>query len=195
MKPHVKSNEPRVDERIRGSEVRVISETGEVLGVLHPREGLRIARERGLNLVEVSPTATPPVAKIMDYGKYKYETSKRPRAKVVETKELKLRPNIGEHDLQVKMQQAKRFLAEGDPVQVIINFKGRENAHRDLGYTLTQRLVEGLNGFCRVDKPAALEGSHILMTLAPSKLAPPKVAPQATPSSPPALPAEAFAVG
>jgi translation initiation factor IF-3 len=174
MNKHVKSNEPRVNERIRGNEIRVIDEAGEMLGILHPREAMRIARERGLDLVEVSPSAQPPVAKMMDYGKFKYAASKRPRAKTIETKELQLRPNIGDHDFKVKLERAKRFLAEGDPVQVEIKFKGRENAHRSLGQSLADRLVSELNGFCRVDKPATLEGNRIILTLAPSKLTPAK---------------------
>jgi translation initiation factor IF-3 len=189
MNKHVKSNEPRTNERIRAQEIRVITEDGEVLGLLHPREGLRIARERGLDLVEVAPNAVPPVAKIMDYGKFKYAADKRPRAKVVETKEVQFRPNIGEHDFQVKLERAKRFLQAGDPVQVKINFKGRENAHRSLGQAIADRLLAELNGFCRIDKPATLEGSHILMTLAPSKLV------QAKPAPSPISSPEPLAVG
>lgn len=184
MKAQVKNNEPRVNERIRGNEIRVITEDGVVLGVLHPRDGVRIARERGLDLVEVSPNTNPPVGKIMDYGKFKYAASKRPKPKAIETKEVQFRPNIGEHDFKVKMERAKRFLSEGDPVQIVIAFKGRENAHRDLGQAIADRLLAGLNGFYKLDKPAALEGTRIFMTLAPSKLAPAKPArlPLAAPS-------------
>lgn len=195
MNKHVKSNEPRVNERIRGNEVRVITETGDVLGVLHPREGLRLAREKGLDLVEVAPNATPPVCKMMDYGKFKYETARRPKPKVTETKEVQFRPNIGEHDLKVKLERAKRFLAEGNPVQVVISFKGRENVHRSLGHALADRLLQDLNGFYRLDKPAALEGSKILMTLAPNKLTVSKASPSPRPPLLPQPAPESFAIG
>src|SRR5690606_18710959 len=124
----------RVNERIRVREVRVIDETGEQLGIMPPQEGLRIAREKGLDLVEISASAQPPVCRIMDFGRYSYEQQKRARSarkhqKTIELKEIKFRPKVDEHDYQFKKKHIERFLADGDKVKATIFFRGRENAH------------------------------------------------------------------
>ena len=172
MNKHVKSNEPRVNERIRGSEVRVISETGEVLGVLHPREGLRIARERDLDLVEVSPTADPPVCKILDFGKFKFQEQKkkneaRKRQKLVEVKEIKLRPNIDIHDYAVKAKAMNRFFEEGDKVKVTLRFRGGEMRHPELGMKLLQKVRVDFDEVAKVEYEPRMEGRQMIMILAP----------------------------
>ncbi len=157
---------------IRAREVRVVSETGEQLGVFSSREALRIAQERGLDLVEVAPHARPPVCRIMDYGKYKYEQSKREREarkkqKVVTIKEVKMRPNIDEHDFQVRAKRAESFLKDGDKIKATIMFRGREVVHADLGRKVLERLVEAVKDLCVVERPPRLEGRNMIMILAP----------------------------
>lgn len=157
---------------IRAREVRLISETGEALGVMAPRDALRIAQERGYDLVEVAPTAKPPVCRIMDFGKYKYEQSKRDREarkkqKVVVIKEVKMRPNIEDHDFEVRRRQTESFLREGDKIKATIMFRGREVVHSELGKAVLDRLLDAVKDLCVVERPAKLEGKNMIMILAP----------------------------
>jgi translation initiation factor IF-3 len=162
----------RVNEMIRAREVRVVTEAGEQLGVMNPRDALREAQERGLDLVEVAPTARPPVCRIMDFGKYKYEQSKRDREarkkqKVVTIKEVKMRPNIEDHDFDVRQRQTEQFLKDGDKIKATIMFRGREVVHADLGKQVLDRLLESVKDLCIVERPAKLEGKNMIMILAP----------------------------
>lgn len=136
------------------------------------REGLRLALEQGYDLVEVAPSAKPPVCRIMDYGKYKYEQSKRDREarkkqRVINIKELKLRPKIEEHDFQVKAKNAERFLLDGDKVKVTIMFRGREISHADLGYNLCLKFFKRLENCALMEKEPKVEGRNMIMILAP----------------------------
>lgn len=157
---------------VRAREVRLISETGEALGVMSSRDALRIAQEHGYDLVEVAPTARPPVCRIMDFGKYKYEQSKRDREarkkqKVVTIKEVKMRPNIEDHDFDVRRRQAESFLKDGDKIKATIMFRGREVVHADLGKVVLDRLLDCVKDLCVVERPAKLEGKNMIMILAP----------------------------
>jgi len=167
------SDEPRKNEQIRIPEIRVINDAGEPLGIMHPREALAMAREKGLDLVEISPTAQPPVCKIMDYGKFKYlQKKKQHEAKMhqhqTETKEVKLRPKIADHDYQVKLHAAERFLNEKDKVKVTIMFSGREMQHQEFGHRLLQRMTEDLKEISTVEYQPKLEGRNLFMILTPS---------------------------
>jgi translation initiation factor IF-3 len=162
----------RVNEMVRAREVRLIGEAGEALGVFSSRDALRIAQEHGLDLVEVAPTARPPVCKIMDFGKYKYEQSKRDREtrkkqKVVTIKEVKMRPNIEDHDFEVRRRSTEQFLREGDKIKATIMFRGREVVHSQLGKDVLDRLLEAVKDLCVVERPAKLEGKNMIMILAP----------------------------
>jgi len=152
-------------------EVRLISETGEQLGIMPTIEALRIARERNLDLVEVAPTAVPPVCRLMDYGKYKYEQAKKEREarkqqRAPLLKEVRLRPKIDEHDLQVKMRLIQRFLEEGDKVKVTLIFRGREMAHPHLGREVLDTVIERLKGIATVERSPLMEGRSLSMVLA-----------------------------
>ena len=162
----------RVNDMIRAREVRLISETGEALGVMSARDALRVAQERGYDLVEVAPMARPPVCRIMDYGKYKYEQSKRDREarkkqKVVTIKEVKMRPNIEDHDFDVRRRQTEEFLKDGDKIKATIMFRGREVVHSELGKVVLDRLLDAVKDLCIVERPAKLEGKNMIMILAP----------------------------
>ncbi|WP_083774231.1 translation initiation factor IF-3 [Ammonifex degensii] len=164
--------EHRINEEIRAREVRLIDTDGTQIGIVPLSEALRIAEERGLDLVEVAPQARPPVCKIMDYGKYKYEMSKRDREarkkqRLVTVKEVKLRPNIEEHDFQVKARNVIRFLKDGDKVKVTIMFRGREIIHPQLGERLLERLKEEVAAVGVVERAPKLEGRNMVMILAP----------------------------
>jgi translation initiation factor IF-3 len=142
------------------------------LGILSPRDALKIALERGLDLVEVAPNAVPPVCRIMDYGKFKYEQSKKEREarknqRVISVKEVKLRPNIEDHDFNTKMKNAVRFLKDGDKVKVTIMFRGREITHPELGKELCDRLANDVKDIAKVEKEAKVEGRNMVMILAP----------------------------
>lgn len=163
---------PRVNEEIRSPQVRLIDQDGEMLGVMTAREALLRAYDVGLDLLEISPNAVPPVVKILDYGKYKYEQQKkaneaRKRQKVVEIKEIKVRPNIDDHDYGVKMRQMKDFIAEGDKVKVTLRFRGREMAHQDLGLKVLDRIRTELAESTKVESMPRLENRQMIMVLAP----------------------------
>ena len=157
---------------IRCPEIRLIGAEGENLGVVRPEEGLRLAEEIGLDLVEISPGATPPVCKIMDYGKYKYEQQKkaaeaRKNQHVIEVKEVKFRPNIDDHDYDVKMRNVSRFLEDGDKVKVTLRFRGREMAHMELGRDLLTRVANDIDGLGKVESMPKVEGRQMIMVVAP----------------------------
>src|ERR1700750_705758 len=170
----------RINDRIRAREIRVIDEKGEQLGILPPFEALKIARERGLDLVEVSPTAVPPVCRIQDYGRFLYEKEKSERAarkkqKVITIKEVKFSVTVDEHDYQTKKNQAVRFLNEGDKVKASLRFKGRQMAHRDLGYKIINRLITDIGEAGGVEVMPRMEGTTLHAILAPSKKVEPVV--------------------
>ncbi len=152
--------------------MRLINQAGEMIGVLGTREALIRAYDAGLDLVEISPNAVPPVCKILDYGKFKYEQQKkaneaRKRQKIVELKEVKVRPNIDDHDYDVKMRQMKSFIEEGDKVKVTLRFRGREMAHQDLGLKVLERIRSELGETIKVEQMPRLENRQMIMVLAP----------------------------
>lgn len=166
--------EMQINEQIRDREVRVISSTGEQLGIMSAKDALKKAEEKNLDLVKIAPTAKPPVCKIMDYGKYRFEQAKREKEarknqKVVEIKEIRLSLNIDTHDFQTKVNHAEKFLKAGNKVKVSIRFRGREMAHPELGLTSMEKFAEACSEFSSVEKPAKLEGRQMLMFLAPVK--------------------------
>jgi translation initiation factor IF-3 len=193
----------RTNERIRAREIRVIDENGEQLGVMAPFEALKMARERALDLVEISPNAVPPVCKIQDYGKYLYEKDKSDRAarkkqKVIVIKEVKFSVTVDEHDYQTKKNMAIRFLNEGDKVKASLRFKGRQMAHRDLGYKIVNRLILDIGDNGIVEFMPRMEGTTLHAILAPTKKAevqqPPVVKKPAPPTAAAPKPAEVAAV-
>ncbi|ALE15761.1 Translation initiation factor 3 [Altererythrobacter epoxidivorans] len=171
MAPPVKSG-PRYDEFIQSDKVRVIDHEGENLGVMYTREAMEQANDLGLNLVEVSPNADPPVAKFLDVGKYRYEAQKKANAarktqKTQEIKEIKMRPNIDTHDYDVKMRNVVKFIENGDKVKVTLRFRGREMAHQELGMNLLNRVRDDVEEIAKVEAFPRLEGRQMLMVLAP----------------------------
>jgi len=163
---------PRVNEQIGVPEVRLIDENGDNIGVISRDDALTRAAEAGLDLVEVSPGATPPVCKILDYGRFKYEDQKkkseaRKRQKTIDVKEIKMRPNIDQHDYEVKMRSIQRFLADGDKVKVTLRFRGREMAHQELGLKVLDRVRQELDEVAKVEQFPKLEGRQMIMVMAP----------------------------
>ena len=163
---------PRVNEQIEAEKVRVVNADGEMVGVISKEEGIEIAFEAGLDLVEVSPNADPPVCKVLDYGKYKYEAQKkaneaRKKQKVIDVKQIKMRPGIDEHDYQVKMRSVRRFLDEGDKVKMTIRFRGREMAHQELGMKVLDRVREDVDELAKVEQFPKSEGRLMIMVIAP----------------------------
>jgi translation initiation factor IF-3 len=161
-----------VNNEIDSRTIRLIDADGEMVGVVSIREGLDMAAEVGLDLVEVSPNAEPPVCKILDYGKYKYEAQKkkaeaRKKQKVIEVKEIKLRPNIDDNDYDVKMRAMRKFIEEGDKVKVTLRFRGREMAHQDLGMKVLDRVRENLDDLAKVEQFPKMEGRQMVMVMAP----------------------------
>ena len=165
---------PRVNDRIRAPEIRLIGAEGENVGVVTPARALQLAEEAGLDLVEISPNATPPVCKIMDFGKFKYETQKkeaeaRKKQKIIEIKEVKFRPNTDTHDYEVKMRNVVRFLEGGDKVKVTLRFRGREMAHQDLGRNLLERVADDVKEIGKVEAMPRVEGRQMVMMIGPTK--------------------------
>jgi translation initiation factor IF-3 len=164
---------PRINREIRGvPNVQLIGEEGENLGVVPFFDALDRAADAGLDLVEIAPNSQPPVCKILDYGRFKYENQKkaaetRKNQKIVEIKEVKVRPNIDDHDYEVKMKQSRKFLEEGDKVKVTLRFRGREMAHQDLGVQLLDRVRSELNDLAKVESEPRLEGKQMVMIIAP----------------------------
>jgi translation initiation factor IF-3 len=168
----VQKDGPRVNEDIRVREVQLIDHEGTNRGVTPTQDAITLAREAGLDLVEISPNASPPVCKILDYGKFKFQAQKkaaeaRKKQKTVEVKEIKLRPGIDKHDYQVKIRSMRRFFEEGDKVKVTLRFRGREMAHQELGYKLLQRVREDMANLSKVEAEPMSEGRQIVMILAP----------------------------
>jgi len=166
--------ELQINHEIRDREVRLIGETGEQLGIMSALSAQKLADEKELDLVKISPMATPPVCKIMDYGKFRFEQIKREKEarkhqKVVEMKEMRLSMTIDGHDLEVKAKQVRRFLEEGNKVKVSIRMRGRQNAHSEFGIAVMNRFYEMLKDVCSVDRKPLTEGRSILMILAPLK--------------------------
>jgi len=166
----------RVNERIRAREVRLIGDGGEQLGVMSSDEARSLAEESGFDLVEVAPNARPPVCRIMDYGKYKYEQKKKAAAtkakgkgRAATLKEVKMRPNTDEHDLNFKLKNARRFLADGDKVKVTVMFRGREMAHRRVGYDKLDKVKEILGEAVNVENPPQMNGRFLSMVLVPNR--------------------------
>ena len=162
----------QINEEITDKEIRLIGNEGEQLGIMSAAEALRIATERELDLVKIAPGSNPPVCKIMDYGKYRFEKAKkekeaRKNQKVVEIKEIRLSLNIDTHDFETKINHARKFIAAGNKVKVSIRFRGREMAHPELGLTTMKRCAEALEDCATVEKPAKLEGRQMLMFMAP----------------------------
>ena len=171
LAPPVKSG-PRFDTMIQADKVRVIDENGENLGVMYTREAIEQANEAGLNLVEVSPNADPPVCKFLDVGKHRYEAQKkanqaRKTQKTQQIKEIKMRPNIDVHDYDVKMRSVFKFIEEGDKVKMTLRFRGREMAHQELGMNVLKRVQEDTAEIAKVEAYPRLEGRQMLMVLAP----------------------------
>lgn len=164
-----------MNERIRVPEVRLIDEIGNPMGIVPIGQALNLAMEKGLDLVEVSPQSQPPVCKIMDYSKYRYEQIKKEKAsrksqKTIHVKEIKIRPKIGEHDLEVKLRHLEEFIAEGDKVRVTIMFRGREMAHQDLGMGILKKIEERFATKVAIEQPAKMEGNNMAMLLGPLKV-------------------------
>ena len=172
--PPVRDTGPRVNDRIRAPEIRLIGAEGENVGVVTPERALQMAEEAGLDLVEISPNASPPVCKIMDYGKFKYEQQKREsearkKQKTIEVKEVKFRPNTDTHDYDVKMRNVTRFLEAGDKVKVTLRFRGREMAHQNLGRELLERVADEVEGLGKVENMPKMEGRQMVMMIGPAK--------------------------
>ena len=169
---YIANKELQINEEIRDAEVRVISDSGEQLGIMSGKEAWEIAQERGLDIVKISPNAQPPVCKIMDYGKYKFEAAKREKEnrknqKVVNTKEVQLSPSIDTNDFNTKCNHAIRFLKNGDKVKVSVRFRGREISHSEMGEALLLKFAENVKEFGNMDKPPKLEGRNMVMFLGP----------------------------
>lgn len=168
----VQKDGPRVNDEIRSREVQLIDQEGTNHGVKEFREAIALAQEAGLDLVEIAPNAEPPVCKILDYGKYKFQAQKkaaeaRKKQKIVEIKEIKLRPMIDDHDYDVKMRSMRRFFEEGDKVKVTLRFRGREMAHQELGQQLLNRVKGDIGLIAKVEQEPKYEGRQIVMVLAP----------------------------
>lgn len=172
--PPTRDTGPRVNERIRAPEIRLIGAEGENVGVITPEKAMVLAEQAGLDLVEISPNAAPPVCKIMDFGKYKYETQKkeseaRKKQHVIEIKEIKFRPNTDTHDYDVKMRSVFKFLEGGDKVKVTLRFRGREMAHLELGRKLLERVAEDVTEHGKVEAIPRLEGRQMVMMINPTR--------------------------
>jgi len=171
--PPTRDTGPRVNDRIQAAEIRLIGPEGENVGVVTPERAMEMAYEAELDLVEISPNANPPVCKIMDYGKFKYEQQKREsearkKQKIIEVKEVKFRPNTDIHDYEVKMRNVTRFLEGGDKVKVTLRFRGREMAHQQLGRELLQRVAGDVEGLGKIENMPKMEGRQMIMIIAPA---------------------------
>ena len=166
--------EPRINGEITAREVRLVGNEGEQLGIVSLREAMALAEERDVDLVEISPTAQPPVAKLMDYGKYKYEQSKKrheakQKQKQIQIKEIKFRPGTDDGDYNVKLRNLIRFLSDGDKAKITLRFRGREMAHQDIGLALLKRVEADLAEVGTVEQFPKLEGRQMVMMIAPKK--------------------------
>lgn len=170
--PPTRDTGPRVNGRIRAPEIRLIGPEGENVGVVTPARALQMAEEAGLDLVEISPNATPPVCKIMDFGRFKYEQQKREaearkKQKIIEVKEIKFRPGTDTHDYEVKMRNVLKFLGEGDKVKITLRFRGREMAHQELGAELLRRVAEDVAEVGKIENMPKMEGRQMVMMIGP----------------------------
>ncbi|WP_284371562.1 translation initiation factor IF-3 [Sulfitobacter pacificus] len=170
--PPQRDTGPRVNDNIRSNEIRLIGADGENVGVVTPARAMEMADEAGLDLVEISPNANPPVCKIMDFGKFKYETQKREaearkKQKIIEIKEVKFRPNTDTNDYEVKMRNVFKFLENGDKVKITLRFRGREMAHQNLGRELLERVAEDTKDAGRVENFPKMEGRQMVMLIGP----------------------------
>src|SRR5215204_4368776 len=168
----VQKEGPRTNDEIRAREVQLIDQSGENRGTLEFRDAMALATEAGLDLVEIAPNSVPPVCKILDYGKYKFQAQKkaaeaRKKQKVVEVEEVKFRPMIDDHDYDVKMRSMQRFFEEGDKVKVTLRFRGREMAHQELGTKLLDRVRDDTTKLAKVESEPRVEGRQVVMVLAP----------------------------
>ena len=163
-------SELMINEQIRDREIRLIGEDGEQLGIMSARDAMKLAREANLDLGKIAPTAKPPVCKIIDYGKYRYEQARREKEarkkqKTIEVKEIRLSPNIDTNDLNTKVNQARKFVSGGNKVKVAVRFRGRELAHTAVGKTILEDFAQKLSDIAVIDKPAKLEGKSMVMFL------------------------------
>lgn len=170
--PPQRDTGPRVNDRIRAPEIRLIGADGENVGVVTPSRAMQMAEEAGLDLVEISPNAVPPVCKIMDFGKFKYEQQKkeaeaRKKQKIIEIKEIKFRPGTDTHDYDVKMRSVMKFLSEGDKVKITLRFRGRELAHQELGLQLLKRVAADVEDVAKIENMPRLEGKQMIMMISP----------------------------
>ena len=161
----------RINGEVTAREVRLIGTDGEIIGIMSGREALKMAEEADTDLVEISPNATPPVCRLMDYGKFKYQEQKkaaeaRAKQKIIQVKEIKLRPGTDENDYQVKMRNIKRFIEDGDKVKVTLRFRGREMAHQEIAYIVFKRVRETLDAYGKVESEPVFEGKQMIMILA-----------------------------
>lgn len=159
-----------INEQIRDREVRLVSEDGEQLGIMSSKDAMKLAKEANLDLVKISPNAKPPVCKIIDYGKFKYEQSRKDKEakkkqKVTDVKEIRLSPNIDQNDLTTKSNQARKFLSKGDKVKVVLRFRGREMAHLGMSKQILDAFFEKVQDIAVIEKPAKLEGRSMIMFL------------------------------
>lgn len=167
-----KSNEPRINREITSSSIRLVDHNGNMVGVVSVIEGIRMAEQVGLDLVEISPNAVPPVCKILDYGKYRYEVQKkaqeaRKKQKVIQIKEIKLRPTIDKHDLDIKVKHAIEFIEDGDKVRFTLRFRGREMDHQNLGYKVLDQVQEVMAEHGKIESPPRSEGKQLSMLVGP----------------------------
>ena len=163
---------PRINEQIRAPEIRVIGPDGEMLGVMHPKSALDAARDAGMDLIEISPNAAPPVCKIGDYGKYRYEMQKKKNEakknqKVVEVKEIKLRPNIDDHDYGIKLRKLREFIDEGNKVKITLRFRGREMANMAINTRILEKVRGDIADYAKIEHSSGLEGRQMNMMIAP----------------------------
>ncbi|MEO9514678.1 MAG: translation initiation factor IF-3 [Paracoccaceae bacterium] len=170
--PPQRDTGPRVNDRIRSNEIRLIGADGENVGVVTPTRAMEMAFDAGLDLVEISPNANPPVCKIMDFGKFKYEQQKREsearkKQKIIEIKEVKFRPNTDTNDYDVKMRNVFKFLENGDKVKVTLRFRGREMAHQELGRQLLHRVADDIKDLGKVENMPKMEGRQMIMMIGP----------------------------
>ena len=176
---HISKQEPQINEEIRDKELRVIGPDGAQLGIMSAADAQHIADEKDLDLVKIAPQAKPPVCKIMDYGKYRFEQAKREKEArknqhTVDVKEIKLSLNIDTHDFNTKLKNAQKFFAHGDKVKVSIRFRGREMGHSEYGYETMKRFSDACADVANIERPAKLEGRQMLMFLAPKPVKPTK---------------------
>lgn len=167
-----RADEPRINQGITTASIRLIDHNGEMIGVVSISQAISMAEQAGLDLVEISPTANPPVCKILDYGKYRYEAQKkaheaRKKQKIVQIKEIKLRPTIDKHDLEIKIRNVIGFLEEGDKVRITLRFRGREMDHTELGMQILERVQAALVDHCKIEQSPRIEGKQIVMAVTP----------------------------